>query len=102
MKNLQRRYQESKNRQILSKENVENERKKLTLGSSTLLNLINIEDRLLQSELDVINEKINYGITLARLMFITGQLGKHTSNQLNMNELLSGDLFIQRLLNGQI
>jgi len=97
-----RRYQESKNRQILSKENVENERKKLTLGSSTLLNLINIEDRLLQSELDVINEKINYGITLARLMFITGQLGKHTSNQLNMNELLSGDLFIQRLLNGQI
>jgi outer membrane protein len=53
---------------------VEDERQKLQLGLSTIIDLVLIEDRLTRSLLEDISATLSYAAALARLRFETGTI----------------------------
>jgi hypothetical protein len=53
---------------------VEDERQKLQLGLSTIIDLVLIEDRLTRTLLDEVSAMLSYAEALARLRFETGTL----------------------------
>ena len=56
------------------RETVENERQKLNLGMSTLIDLVTYEDRLTGAEANVVAKQLKYATALVRLRFETGTL----------------------------
>jgi len=93
-----RRYSEAKERFELSIQNLSSERKKLLLNLATILDVLNIEDQLLQAELDIIQERVNYGSILARLMFVSGRMGGVANNTIVLEDLRDGEGFINALM----
>lgn len=93
-----RRYSEARDRYELSMKNVSNERKKLLMGSSTILDVLNVEDQLLQAEIDVIQERVSYGSFLVRLLFVSGHLGGVANNTIVLEDLRTEDGFIDAVL----
>jgi outer membrane protein len=53
---------------------IEDEREKLKLGKSTVVDMLNTEDRLTRTLLDEVGARLAYAIALARLRFETGTL----------------------------
>jgi outer membrane protein TolC len=95
-----RNYHESKGRKNLSEKNIQNERKKYKLGSATTLDVLTIEEQLNQSKLNLVQLQISYGVLLAKLLYLTGNVGTVSDNTLvldgllnktNMIEILSSD-----------
>ncbi|MFN2361444.1 MAG: TolC family protein [Marinobacter sp.] len=56
------------------RESVDNERKRYRLGSTTLINLLELEDRLVEARLSHIRQQEAYAQALTRLLFRSGQL----------------------------
>lgn len=77
LKNFSRsieRYNETYRQRELSNKSLRNERRKLVLGLSTVIDVTRVEDRLLAAELEVLNAKVSMGSAIAGLMFSSGYL----------------------------
>ena len=93
-----KRHAEALERHQLSVQNLASERNKFSLDAATILDILTIENQLLQSELDVIQQRVNYGSILVRLMFVTGRLGDAANESFNIKELRTGKGFIEALI----
>ncbi|WP_197484029.1 TolC family protein [Halioglobus sp. HI00S01] len=90
----QLRYREAQERVSLNQKNLQNERRKVRLNAGTVLDVLNVQDRLLVSELDLIQEQVNYSIVLAQLRFLSGRMTSGEGNSIKLADLQRGeDLF---------
>ena len=92
-----RRYKEAVERLALSEKNVQNEKRKFLLDEGTLLDVLNVEDQLLQTELDVISQRVGYATSLANVMFLSGYLSQLGEDVIREADLKRADLFVSEL-----
>lgn len=92
-----RRYSEAVERESLSQKNVQNEKRKFLLDESTLLDVLNVEDQLLQAQVDVISQRVGYATSLANVMFLSGYLSQLGNDAIREADLKRADLFVSEL-----
>jgi outer membrane protein TolC len=92
-----RRYEEAVERLALSEKNVQNEKRKFLLDESTLLDVLNVEDQLLQAEVDAISQRVGYATSLANVMFLSGYLSHLGNDAIREADLKRADLFVSEL-----
>jgi len=82
---------------------VENEKEKRKLGTSTLIDVIETEDRLTRSLLNMIGQQSNYAIALIQLRFQTGTLisASHEDDTVTVEDLTSVPFAERKAKNGR-
>ena len=92
-----RGYDEANERLSLSIRNVKKGRTKFLLDESTLLDVLNVEDQLLQAQVDIISQRVSYANALVNAMFLTGYLSRMGADVMREPNLKRADLFINEL-----
>ncbi len=88
---------EATSRLQLSQAIVENEQRKFYLGEATLLDVLNVGDRLLEAEIDQISKRVNYSTALSNMMFLSGYLSRIGSAAITERQLKQASLMIEEL-----